>query len=189
MCARRQGRRSWTERHSTRQAQGAQWELCWNVQLLPGVAALAVPPDLATTAGCSLWCLAKASRRAGSSVVFLVFTPVVGATCLGLQVVAEHLFHEGQFEIGDVFVGEADVAGGEALKAPYASMHAVLQQVSEGAAQVLCSTSFLLYLSVGHSSVLWWGHGGQVQRDSSVRTAWWQSLGPAFPACPSARFR
>ena len=45
------------------------------------------------------------------------------------QVIAEHLFHEGQFEIGDAFVGEAGLGDGEALKRPYASMHTVLQQV------------------------------------------------------------
>lgn len=46
-----------------------------------------------------------------------------------LQVIAEHLFHEGLFEIGQLFVQEAGVAGGEELKQPYASMHTVLQEV------------------------------------------------------------
>lgn len=45
------------------------------------------------------------------------------------QVVAEHLYHEGQFEIGDCFVVEAGLAEAERLKRPYASMHTVLQQV------------------------------------------------------------
>lgn len=45
------------------------------------------------------------------------------------QVIAEHLFHEGLFEIGQVFVEEAGVEEGEALKRPYASMHTVLQEV------------------------------------------------------------
>ncbi|GAB4815761.1 hypothetical protein N2152v2_002807 [Parachlorella kessleri] len=44
------------------------------------------------------------------------------------QVVAEHLYHEGQFEIGDCFVREAGLVQGEQLKRPYASMHAVLEQ-------------------------------------------------------------
>lgn len=47
-----------------------------------------------------------------------------------LQVIAEHLFHEGLFDIGRLFVREAGVAGGEALQRPYASMHTVLQEVS-----------------------------------------------------------
>ncbi|EFN56715.1 hypothetical protein CHLNCDRAFT_144112 [Chlorella variabilis] len=45
------------------------------------------------------------------------------------KVIAEHLFHEGLFEIGQVFVEEAGVEEGEALKRPYASMHTVLQEV------------------------------------------------------------
>ncbi|PRW51023.1 RMD5-like protein A isoform A [Chlorella sorokiniana] len=44
------------------------------------------------------------------------------------QVIAEHLFHEGLFDIGRLFVREAGVAGGEALQRPYASMHTVLQE-------------------------------------------------------------
>lgn len=47
----------------------------------------------------------------------------------GPQVIAEHLFHEGLFDIGRLFVREAGVAGGEALQHPYASMHTVLQEV------------------------------------------------------------
>lgn len=46
-----------------------------------------------------------------------------------LQVVAEHLFHEGLFDTGRLFVREAGVEGGEALQRPYASMHTVLQEV------------------------------------------------------------
>lgn len=46
-----------------------------------------------------------------------------------MQVIAEHLFHEGLFDIGRLFVREAGVAGGEALQRPYASMHTVLQEV------------------------------------------------------------
>ena len=45
------------------------------------------------------------------------------------QVLAAHLFHEGQFEVGQLVVEEAGVEGGEALKAPYAAMHSVLQEV------------------------------------------------------------
>lgn len=43
------------------------------------------------------------------------------------QVVAEHLYHEGHFAIGDEFVAEAGVPNGTDLKQPYASMHTVLQ--------------------------------------------------------------
>lgn len=49
-----------------------------------------------------------------------------------IQVIAEHLFHEGLFDIGRRFVEEAGVAGGEALQRPYASMHTVLQEVGAG---------------------------------------------------------
>jgi hypothetical protein len=45
------------------------------------------------------------------------------------QVIAAHLFHEGLFEVGQAFVEEAGVAEGEALRRPYASMHAVLREV------------------------------------------------------------
>lgn len=45
------------------------------------------------------------------------------------QVIAEHLFQEGRFEVGQLFVEEAGVAEGEALKRPYQSMHSVLQEI------------------------------------------------------------
>lgn len=45
------------------------------------------------------------------------------------QVIAEHLFHEGLFEVGRLFVGEAGVQHGEELQRPYASMHTVLQEI------------------------------------------------------------
>ncbi|KAL4447903.1 hypothetical protein ABPG75_005122 [Micractinium tetrahymenae] len=45
------------------------------------------------------------------------------------QVIAEHLFHEGLFEIGQLFVEEAGVEDGEALRRPYASMHTVLSEI------------------------------------------------------------
>ena len=43
------------------------------------------------------------------------------------QVVAEHLYHEGHFDIGDVFVEEAGVPDGQDLKQPYARMPTVLE--------------------------------------------------------------
>jgi hypothetical protein len=39
------------------------------------------------------------------------------------------LFQEGRFEVGQLFVEEAGVADGEALRRPYQSMHSVLQEV------------------------------------------------------------
>jgi hypothetical protein len=45
------------------------------------------------------------------------------------QVIAEHFYREGRFQLGDAFVEEARVAGADAIKAPYVSLHGVLQQV------------------------------------------------------------
>jgi len=36
-----------------------------------------------------------------------------------LQVVAEHLFHEGKFAVGERFIQEAGIPEGEALKKPF----------------------------------------------------------------------
>jgi hypothetical protein len=47
------------------------------------------------------------------------------------KIVAEHLYHEGAFEVADAFVLEAGIEDGDKLKAPYASMHAILQQIQE----------------------------------------------------------
>lgn len=47
------------------------------------------------------------------------------------QVIAEHLYHEGQFDIGDCFVGEAGLPDGSLMKQPYSSMHTVLQQIHQ----------------------------------------------------------
>lgn len=46
------------------------------------------------------------------------------------QVIAEHLFHEGKFSVGEQFIAEAGVANGKALRQPYEAMHNVLTQVS-----------------------------------------------------------
>ena len=50
------------------------------------------------------------------------------------QVVAEHLFHEGRFDVGDLFAGEAGLGAeaAAALKQPYVAMHSVLQEVRRG---------------------------------------------------------
>jgi hypothetical protein len=46
------------------------------------------------------------------------------------QVIAEHLYREGRFELADQFVCEAGVADAAHLKAPYTALHSVLEQVS-----------------------------------------------------------
>ena len=47
------------------------------------------------------------------------------------RVVAEHLYHEGAFDVADAFVEEAGILDGDLLKAPYASMHAILEQLRQ----------------------------------------------------------
>ncbi len=47
-----------------------------------------------------------------------------------LQVIAEHLYQQGNFTVGDTFVQEAGIGNAAALKKPYTAMHAVLEQVS-----------------------------------------------------------
>ena len=46
-----------------------------------------------------------------------------------LQVVAQHLFQEGRFAVGEAFLREAKLPYGQKLKAPFAAMHSVLQSV------------------------------------------------------------
>lgn len=46
------------------------------------------------------------------------------------QVIAEHLFHEGKFSVGEQFIAEAGVANGKTLRQPYEAMHNVLTEVS-----------------------------------------------------------
>jgi len=46
-----------------------------------------------------------------------------------LQVIAEHLYQQGNFTVGDTFVQEAGICNAAALKKPYTAMHAVLEQV------------------------------------------------------------
>ena len=46
-----------------------------------------------------------------------------------VQVIAEHLYQQGRFGVGDTFVAEAGVADGAALKQPYLAMHSVLKEV------------------------------------------------------------
>ena len=45
------------------------------------------------------------------------------------QVVAEHLFQQGCFSVGELFLQEARLPQGDSLKAPFARMHAVLKSV------------------------------------------------------------
>lgn len=46
-----------------------------------------------------------------------------------LQVIAEHLFREGHFEVGETFAREAGLEGFETLRQPYVSMHTILQHI------------------------------------------------------------
>jgi hypothetical protein len=48
--------------------------------------------------------------------------------------VAAHLYREGRAELADAFCAEAGVEGHEAIRAPYAALHRVLQQVGVGRA-------------------------------------------------------
>ena len=85
--------------------------------------------------------------------LFLSLAPLPRASCdrplpfpsatRNKQVIAEHFFHEGLFDIGQAFVEEAGVEGGDALRRPYASMHTVLSEVRRRvfAACQLCRTS------------------------------------------------
>ena len=43
--------------------------------------------------------------------------------------IAQHLFHTGKFRVGELFVEEAGVLGGEALKEPFTALHEILVQV------------------------------------------------------------
>ena len=56
---------------------------------------------------------------------------------LPLQVIAEHLFQEGKFTVGERFVEEAGVMNGEQLRQPFTEMHEVLERVSAVHAGVL----------------------------------------------------
>ena len=46
------------------------------------------------------------------------------------QVIAQHFFQQGEFEVGRLFVEEAGISNGDQLMAPYEAMHDVLQHVS-----------------------------------------------------------
>lgn len=46
-----------------------------------------------------------------------------------VQVIAEHLYREGRFDLADQFVAEAGVSDAAHLKAPYTALHTVLEQV------------------------------------------------------------
>lgn len=51
------------------------------------------------------------------------------------QILAEHFYREGKFELGDTFALEAGIPADSAarLKQPYISMHDILQEVRPGA--------------------------------------------------------
>ncbi|GFH15189.1 lisH domain-containing protein, partial [Haematococcus lacustris] len=44
------------------------------------------------------------------------------------QVLVEHLYREGQFEVGDVLAHEAGLRGDRELRQPFREMHSILQQ-------------------------------------------------------------
>lgn len=46
-----------------------------------------------------------------------------------LQVIAEHLFQAGRFDVGETFIREAGLKNGDSLKQAYQFMHHVLQEV------------------------------------------------------------
>ncbi|KAK9802922.1 hypothetical protein WJX73_007664 [Symbiochloris irregularis] len=45
------------------------------------------------------------------------------------KVIAEHLFRVGRFEVGETFIREANIPGGEALRDSFRGMHQILQQI------------------------------------------------------------
>ena len=45
------------------------------------------------------------------------------------QVIAEHLFRVGKFDVGEAFSREAGIPNADALKQPYVAMHAILKEV------------------------------------------------------------
>lgn len=45
------------------------------------------------------------------------------------RIVAEHLFQQGRFEIGESFVAEATLSCEDTLKQPFAEMHSILKQI------------------------------------------------------------
>ena len=68
--------------------------------------------------------------------------------CAWWQVIAQHLFHTGRFRVGELFVQEAGVAGGEALKEPFTELHEILMQVRTRAPrQATAATAEALALS------------------------------------------
>lgn len=46
-----------------------------------------------------------------------------------MQVIAEHFYQEGSFEVGDAFLKEAGIEDGQGIRAPYQRMHDILHQV------------------------------------------------------------
>ena len=55
---------------------------------------------------------------------------IISGARLPLQVIAQHLFQEGKFTVGERFVEEAGVMNGEQLRQPFTEMHEVLERVS-----------------------------------------------------------
>lgn len=45
------------------------------------------------------------------------------------QVIAEHFFREGRFEVGQIFASECGLQAADELRKPYVAMHSILQQI------------------------------------------------------------
>ena len=78
---------------------------------LPPAAAAADPAAAAAAAA------AAAELRGGGDPALLA------------RVIAEHLYREGRFALGDALAAEAGLMDAEGLRAPYCDMHTVLEQV------------------------------------------------------------
>jgi hypothetical protein len=75
-----------------------------------------------------------------------------------MQVIAEHLYREGRFQLADKFVAEAAIPDAQSIKGPYTALHSILEQVRNGALlDLLCVILFLPFkISTLQSSLLLW---------------------------------
>ncbi len=76
---------------------------------------------------CAQTCSAHQLSAHGSELNAGIKIPAFA--CLILKVIAEHLFREGRFDVGEIFAREAGLEGVEKLRQPYVAMHTILQQV------------------------------------------------------------
>lgn len=73
--------------------------------------------------------LGKALEKAFVSDICKAYRPVSFDQQTLDQVVAEHLFHEGKFAVGEAFIKEAGIVQSESLKKPFEAMHQVLKEI------------------------------------------------------------